>query len=64
MSGTPADPSMPQRQAVYLRALRRYRPEVEVYFGHKTIETGPGTDDAEIVGIVVGAIVGTRRTGE
>ena len=34
VSGTPADPSMPQRQDVYLRALRRYRPEVEVYFGH------------------------------
>ena len=34
VSGTPADPSKPQRQDVYLRALRRYRPEVEVYFGH------------------------------
>ena len=31
---------------------------------HKTIEIGPGTDDAEIVGIVVAAIVGTLRTGE
>ena len=28
---------------------------------HEAIEIGPGTDDAEIVGIVVGAIVGTRR---
>lgn len=28
---------------------------------HQTIEIGPGTDDAEIVGVVVGAIVGTRR---
>ena len=34
VSGTLADPSKPQRQDVYLRALRRYRPEVEVYFGH------------------------------
>ena len=34
VSGTPADPSKPQRQDVYLGALRRYRPEVEVYFGH------------------------------
>ena len=34
VSGTPADPSKPQRQDVYLRALRRHRPEVEVYFGH------------------------------
>ena len=29
---------------------------------HQAIEIGPDTDDAEIVGIVVGAIVGTRRT--
>ncbi|MCY4349721.1 MAG: NYN domain-containing protein [Thiotrichales bacterium] len=34
VSGTPADPSKPQHQDVYLRALRRYRPEVEVYLGH------------------------------
>ncbi len=34
VSGTPGDPSKPQRQDVYLRALQRYRPEVEVYFGH------------------------------
>ena len=34
VSGTPADPSKPQRQDVYLRALEHYRPEVEVYFGH------------------------------
>ena len=34
VSGTPADPSKPQRQDVYLRALRRYRPEVDVYFGY------------------------------
>ena len=31
---------------------------------HQAIEIGPGTDDAEIVGIVVGAIVGTRRAVE
>ena len=30
VSGTPPDPSKPQRQDVYLRALRRHRPEVEV----------------------------------
>ncbi len=29
-----ADRSKPQRQDVYVRALRVYRPEVEVYFGH------------------------------
>ena len=34
VSGTSTDPSKPQRQDVYLRALRHYRPEVEVYFGH------------------------------
>ncbi|MXY42248.1 MAG: NYN domain-containing protein [Rhodospirillaceae bacterium] len=34
VSGTPADQSKPQRQDVYLRALRHHRPEVEVYFGH------------------------------
>ncbi|WP_419940376.1 NYN domain-containing protein [Candidatus Palauibacter sp.] len=34
VSGTPADQSKPQRQNLYLRALQRYRPEVEVYFGH------------------------------
>ena len=34
VSGTSPDQSKPQRQDVYLRALRRYRPEVEVYFGH------------------------------
>ena len=33
VSGTSADPSKPQRQDVYLRAVQRYRPEVEVYFG-------------------------------
>ena len=33
VSGTRADPSKPQRQDVYLRALGRYRPEVDVYFG-------------------------------
>ena len=34
VSGTRADPSKPQRQDAYLRALRHFRPEVEVYFGH------------------------------
>ncbi len=34
VSGTPGDPSKPQRQDVYLRAVQRFRPEVEVYFGH------------------------------
>ena len=34
VSGTLADRSKPQRQDVYLRALRHFRPEVEVYFGH------------------------------
>ena len=34
VSGTRTDPSKPQRQDVYLRALQRHRPEVEVFFGH------------------------------
>ena len=34
VSATPADPSKPQCQDVYLRALKRYRPAVEVYYGH------------------------------
>ena len=34
VSVTPDDPSKPQRQDTYLRALQLYRPEVEVYFGH------------------------------
>ena len=34
VSGTQADPSKPQRQDVYLRALQRHRSEVEVHFGH------------------------------
>jgi hypothetical protein len=31
VSGTARDPSKPQRQDVYLRALGCYRPEVQVY---------------------------------
>ena len=34
VSSTSGDPSKPQRQDVYLRALHGYRPEVETYFGH------------------------------
>lgn len=34
VSDTARDPAKSQRQDVYLRALRHYRPEVEVYFGH------------------------------
>ena len=34
VSGTLTDPWTPQRQDVYLRALRHFRPEVDVYFGH------------------------------
>lgn len=34
VSGTQGDPSQPQRQDAYLRALQHYRPEVEVFFGH------------------------------
>ena len=30
----PNDPSKPQRQGVYLRALQHHCPEVEIYFGH------------------------------
>jgi hypothetical protein len=31
---------------------------------HEAIEIGPTTADVEIVGVVVGAIVGTRRAAE
>ena len=34
VSSTPGDPSKPQRQDVYFRALQHFRPEVEIYFGH------------------------------
>ncbi len=34
VSGTFSDPSKPQRQDVYLHALQRYRPVVEIYLGH------------------------------
>ena len=34
VSSTLADKTKPHRQEVYLRALRHYRPEVKVYFGH------------------------------
>ena len=34
VSGTPVDPSKPQRQDVYLRALQRFRPHTEVHYGH------------------------------
>ncbi len=34
VSATPNDRSQPLRQNVYLRALQRYRPEVEIHFGH------------------------------
>ena len=33
VAATPHDQTKPQRQDTYLRALRHYRPEVEVYFG-------------------------------
>ena len=31
---------------------------------HEPIKIGPTTEDVEIVGVVVGAIVGTRRTSD
>lgn len=34
VSQTSADPSKPQRQEAYLRALQAYRAEVSVHFGH------------------------------
>ncbi len=34
VTATPDDPSKPQRQDVYLRALRSHVPEFEVHFGH------------------------------
>ena len=34
VSGTPNDPSKPQRQDVYLWALQQFRSDVEIYFGH------------------------------
>ena len=55
VSGTSADPSKPQRQDVYLRALQRYRPEVEVYFGHFL---------SHRVRVPLAQPVGNRRTAE
>ena len=34
VSGTYGDPSKPQRQDAYLRAIQHFRSEVAVYFGH------------------------------
>ena len=34
VSPTPSDPSKPQRQQLYLRALQSYRSEISVRFGH------------------------------
>ena len=34
VSGTPNDPTKARRQHVYLRALKRYRPEIEIHLGH------------------------------
>jgi len=34
VSRTPNDPSKPQRQAAYIRALVQFRPEVSVQYGH------------------------------
>lgn len=34
VSGGPADPSKPQRQESYLRALAKSTPNLEIYFGH------------------------------
>ena len=34
VTATPDDPSQPQRQDVYLRALRHHIAELEIYFGH------------------------------
>ncbi len=34
VSATASDPSKPQRQDTYLRAVQSFRPEVEVHFGH------------------------------
>ena len=43
VSGTSSDPSKPQRQDVYLHALQRYRPVVEIYLGHFLSHTVPST---------------------
>ncbi len=34
VSGTPRDPRKPIRQKTYLRALQKYIPEIEIYYGH------------------------------
>jgi len=34
VSDTPNDPSKAMRQDIYLQALRRFRPTVQVYYGH------------------------------
>jgi hypothetical protein len=34
VSGTPSDPSKPQRQDTYFRALRAHIPHIEIAYGH------------------------------
>ena len=55
VSGTPGDPSKPQRQDAWLRAVQHFRPEVEVYFGHFLSHT---------VRMPLARPAGTRRTVE
>ena len=55
VSGTHGDPSKPQRQNAYLRAVQRFRPEVEVYFGHFLSHT---------VRMPLAKPAGSRRTAE
>jgi len=58
VSGTSADPSKPQRQDVYLRALRHYRPEV-VRIGR---EGDPRSvlKTSRVLGFVVASITSAR----
>ena len=41
VSARPGDPSKPERQDVYLRALQHHCPEFAVYFGHFLSHIGP-----------------------
>ena len=55
-AGRRAPPKGPDRRATPELQAESTNPE------HKSIESGPTTTDTEIVGIVVRAIAGTRRT--
>ena len=57
VSGTPRDPTKPQRQNSYLQALTTYRPQVELFYGHFRTHTvpmprAPATANVQLVNVV------------